>query len=180
MEAKTRPRTRRKRLPAGRAPGSEGVPKRAAAAVGAPVGSDTARQVDLPSKSPARSAAAFFPIVAIGASAGGVEAFKRFFEHMPPDSGMAFVLIPHLDPTHKSLMVELLGKETRMSVVEAEHGMLIRPNHVYVIPPNKYLAIRQRRVVLSGLPAALAGRRSARKRDRHCALGHRQPRNRWT
>jgi DNA-binding NarL/FixJ family response regulator len=62
---------------------------------------------------------------------------------MPPQSGLAFVLIPHLDPTHKSLMVDLLGKETRMPVAEAEHGMLIQPNHVYVIPPNKYLAIKQ-------------------------------------
>jgi chemotaxis response regulator CheB len=63
-----------------------------------------------------------FPIVGIGASAGGLEAFKRFFRAMPPDSGMAFVLIPHLDPTHGSLMVELLSRQTAMKVSEVEEG----------------------------------------------------------
>jgi two-component system, chemotaxis family, CheB/CheR fusion protein len=126
------------------------------AATEAPLRSGIAGQDHRPPK-PIAHPAAVFPIVAIGASAGGVDASKRFFEHMPPDSGMAFVLIPHLDPTHKSLMVELLAKETRMPVLEAAHGMLIRPNHVYVIPPNKYLAIKRRRLVLSELPESHAG-----------------------
>lgn len=82
-----------------------------------------------------------FPIVGIGASAGGLEAFKRFFRAMPPDSGMAFVLIPHLDPTHGSLMVELLSRQTAMKVSEIEEGIPVEPNCVYVIPPNKYLSI---------------------------------------
>src|SRR6266853_3374339 len=64
-----------------------------------------------------------FPIVAIGASAGGLDAFKRFMAAMPPDSGIAFALIPHLDPNHESLMVELLGKHTRMPIHEADHGL---------------------------------------------------------
>ena len=98
-----------------------------------------------------------FPIVAIGASAGGVEAFKKFFSRMPADTGMAFVLIPHLDPTHKSLMVDLLAKETPMPVLEALHGTLVRANHVYVIPPNRYLAIKRRRLVLSQPPETHAG-----------------------
>jgi two-component system CheB/CheR fusion protein len=71
---------------------------------------------------------------------------------MPPDSGMAFVLIPHLDPTHESLMVELLAKQTRMSVVEAGDGMAVEPNRVYVIPPNRSLAIREGVLRLSRLP----------------------------
>lgn len=81
------------------------------------------------------------PIVGIGASAGGLDAFKRFFAAMPPKSGIAFVLIPHLDPKHESLMVELLSRHTKMEVVEAEEGMAVEPNRVYVIPPNKYMTI---------------------------------------
>ncbi|HLF12706.1 MAG TPA: CheR family methyltransferase, partial [Gammaproteobacteria bacterium] len=92
------------------------------------------------------------PIVAIGASAGGLDALKKFLTAMPAESGMAFVLIPHLDPTHESLMVELLAKQTRMPVQEATDGMAIEINHVYVIPPNRYLAIKRRALWLSKPP----------------------------
>ena len=85
-----------------------------------------------------------FPVVGIGASAGGLDAFKRFFGAMPVDSGMAFVLIPHLDPTHDSLMVDLLERQTAMPVREAKDGTPVRPNHVYVIPPNADLTINDR------------------------------------
>jgi two-component system CheB/CheR fusion protein len=81
------------------------------------------------------------PVVGIGASAGGLNAFKKFFAGMPGDSGMSFVLIQHLDPTHESLTAELLGKHTTMSVVQVESDMRVEPNHVYVIPPNRYLSI---------------------------------------
>ncbi len=67
------------------------------------------------------------PIVGIGASAGGLEAFEQFFTHMPPDTGMAFVLIQHLDPTHKSILTELVRRYTRMRVVEVEDGMMVEP-----------------------------------------------------
>ncbi len=90
-----------------------------------------------------------FPVVAIGASAGGLDAFKKFFSHMPADGGIAFVLIPHLDPTHRSLMVELLAMQTQMPVSEAEDGISIQANCVYIIPPNKYLAIRKGRLQLT-------------------------------
>jgi two-component system CheB/CheR fusion protein len=93
-----------------------------------------------------------FPIVVIGASAGGLQAFKQLFSHMPADPGLAFVLIPHLDPTHKSFMVELLAKQTTMPVAQAEDRMTIRANHVYVIPPDRYLAVRQRQLLLSAPP----------------------------
>src|SRR5262245_20409933 len=81
------------------------------------------------------------PIVGIGASAGGLDAFKKFFAAMPADSGIAFVLIPHLDPTHESFMANLVGRQTKMPVVEAEEGMTVEANHVYIIPPSKYMTV---------------------------------------
>ncbi len=83
------------------------------------------------------------PIVGIGASAGGLEAFKGFFFKMPPDSGMAFVLVPHLDASHKSAMVQLVGAYTGMPVVEISGRARAEPNHVYVIPPNATLGIEK-------------------------------------
>jgi two-component system CheB/CheR fusion protein len=80
-------------------------------------------------------------VVGVGGSAGGLEAFGQFFSHMPPDTGLAFVLVPHLEPSHKGMMPELLGRQTRMKVIEAADGMEIRPNHVYVTPPNAELAL---------------------------------------
>ncbi len=89
------------------------------------------------------------PIVGIGASAGGLDAFKGFFSAVPAESGMAFVLIQHLDPTRESLTAELVGAYTRMRVAQAEDGMRVEANRVYVIPPNAYLSIRQRTLRLS-------------------------------
>ncbi|MCP5236263.1 MAG: EAL domain-containing protein [Zoogloeaceae bacterium] len=82
-----------------------------------------------------------FPIVGIGASAGGLDALKRLFSSTPPDTGVAFVLVQHLDPNHESLMADLLAKCTEMSVAQAEDGLPVLPNHVYVIPPRHYLSI---------------------------------------
>lgn len=84
-----------------------------------------------------------FPVVGIGASAGGLEAYQQFFEHMPADSGMAFVLLTHLDPRHPSMLSDILSKHTKMSIVEAEDGTRTEPNHVYVIPPDKRISIIQ-------------------------------------
>ena len=83
-----------------------------------------------------------FPVVGIGASAGGLDAFKKFLSAVPTDSGMGFVLIQHLDPAHRSLTAELLAKDTTMKVAEVKDQMPVEVNRVYVIPPNKYLAIR--------------------------------------
>ena len=79
-----------------------------------------------------------FPIVGIGASAGGLAAFEAFFSAMPNDTnpGMAFVLVQHLDPNHKSLLTDLIGRYTRMPVYEIKDGMVVQPDCVYVIPPN--------------------------------------------
>lgn len=82
-----------------------------------------------------------FPIVGIVASAGGLNAFKRFLTAMPEDSGVAIILVPHLDPAHKSMMVSLLARQTKLPVVEAANGMVVQPNHVYVIPSNTSLTI---------------------------------------
>lgn len=82
-----------------------------------------------------------FPIVGIGASAGGLECFKEFFGKIAPDTGMAFVLVSHLSPGHVSMLSEIIQRVTKMTVVEARDLMTIEPNHVYVIPPNQTMAV---------------------------------------
>ncbi|MDA3867488.1 MAG: hypothetical protein PF489_12180, partial [Salinivirgaceae bacterium] len=89
-----------------------------------------------------------FPIVGIGASAGGLEALEQFFSNMPNDNGMAFVVIQHLDPTHKGIMPELLQRITPMKVFQASDRLKVQPNCVYVIPPNKSLSILNRALYL--------------------------------
>lgn len=83
-----------------------------------------------------------FPIVGIGASAGGLAAFEAFFAAMPPDvdPGMAFILVQHLSPDHKSLLAELVRRSTRMQVYEVEDGITVQPNCVYIIPPKHDMA----------------------------------------
>lgn len=83
-----------------------------------------------------------FPIVGIGMSAGGLEAAVAFLNAMPPDSGMGFVFIQHLDPTRDSMLADLLGRETAMPVVQVEDGMRVEPNRVHVIVPAKTLLIQ--------------------------------------
>ncbi|MFN6569424.1 chemotaxis protein CheB [Dendronalium sp. ChiSLP03b] len=84
-----------------------------------------------------------FPIVGMGASAGGLEAFAELLSHLPTDTGMAFVLIQHLSPDKKSLLAEILSRSTEMPVREVRDGMSVEPNHVYVIPPNTTMTISQ-------------------------------------
>src|SRR5215813_8849718 len=84
-----------------------------------------------------------FPVVGIGASAGGLEAFRQLLEHLPTDTGMAFVLVQHLDPAHESILTELLSKATPMSVSEVVEGLAVEPNHIYVIPRNTNMAIEE-------------------------------------
>jgi two-component system CheB/CheR fusion protein len=85
-----------------------------------------------------------FPIVGLGASAGGLEALERFFSHMPSESNMAFVIIQHLDPARKSFMDSLLKKYTEMNIFQVKDGMKIEPNCVYLNPPNRNVAIMNR------------------------------------
>ena len=81
------------------------------------------------------------PVVGIGASAGGLEAFEAFFRACPVDTGLAFVLVPHLDPGHVSLLTEILQRSTAMPVLEAVDQTAVAADHVYVIPPNREMAI---------------------------------------
>ena len=87
--------------------------------------------------------------VGIGASAGGLEAIETFFTHMPPESGLAFIVVQHLSPDYKSLMVELLSKRTQMTVLRAEDGMTVETDRVYLIPPKKNLTIFHGKLLLS-------------------------------
>lgn len=82
-----------------------------------------------------------FPIVGIGASAGGLEALEKFFGNMPNNAGLAFVVIQHLDPNYVGMMPELLQRATKMKVLRVKDAMKILPNHIYVIPPNKSMSI---------------------------------------
>src|SRR6266852_1813013 len=90
----------------------------------------------------AATAVGSFPIVGIGASAGGLAAFEAFFSGMPADTepGMAFVLVQHLAPNHKSILSDLVKRYTKMKVFEVEDGMAVRPNCAYIIPPNRDMA----------------------------------------
>ncbi|MFI3220257.1 MAG: CheR family methyltransferase, partial [Methylococcales bacterium] len=99
-----------------------------------------------------------FPIVGIGASAVGLEAFEQFFHAMPVDCGLAFVLVPHLDPSHGSLLTEILQRATTMPVIEALNELPIEINHVYIIPPNRDMEIFHGELQLS-IPIAPRGQR---------------------
>ncbi|HOQ46118.1 MAG TPA: chemotaxis protein CheB [Bryobacteraceae bacterium] len=116
-----------------------------------------AEEEEPPSTAASRSSGATgrnFPVVAVGASAGGLEAFTALLRRLPAQTGMAFVFIQHLDPTHESRLAQLLSRETVMPVTFAEDGEVLSPNRVYVIPPNTTMTI-------SGLTLTLGPRAAA-------------------
>src|ERR1043166_3125216 len=84
-----------------------------------------------------------FPIVGIGASAGGVEALEGLFRAMPTDSGMAFVVVTHLAPKRESMLPEILARDTRMPVLTAEPAQSVRRNHIYVAPADAVLHVQK-------------------------------------
>ncbi len=90
-----------------------------------------------------------FYVVGVGASAGGLDALEKFFSGAPSDSGLAYIVIQHLSPDYKSLMADLLAKRTEMPVRVAEDGVLVEPNHVYLIPPKQSLTIFHRKLYLT-------------------------------
>ncbi len=101
------------------------------------------------SKEMKRSVKNIFPVVGIGASAGGLEAVKELFKHLPPDTGMSFVFIQHLDPTHASSLPEILSRTTRIPVIETSHDLRLKPDHIFVIPPNKDITVSNATLFLS-------------------------------
>ncbi len=119
-----------------------------------------------------------FPVVGIGASAGGLEAATQLLKHLPANTGMGFILVQHLDPAHESALAQILGRATSMPVREVTPNLRVEPNHVYVIPPNKNLSIEQG--VLK-LPPRSPARKAQRAIDfffealahdqRECAVG---------
>jgi two-component system CheB/CheR fusion protein len=98
--------------------------------------------------SPTQRRGKSFPVVALGGSAGSFTSFKSFFTHLPADSGMAFVIVIHLDPNHKGHIADLIQTYTAMPVLEAVDGMLLEENKVYVIPPNKDMGLHNRHLLL--------------------------------
>src|SRR5687767_10436268 len=80
-------------------------------------------------------------VVGIGASAGGLDALERFFDHVPSDSEMAFVVVQHLSPDFKSLMDEILSRRTKLPIQLVEDGMLVKANNIYLIPAKKEMII---------------------------------------
>ncbi|HEX7843221.1 MAG TPA: chemotaxis protein CheB [Kofleriaceae bacterium] len=105
-----------------------------------------------PTTDPSTTWPAAFPVVGVGASAGGMEAFVELLRHISHGSGMAFVLIQHLDPTHPSHLCEALARSTGFPVHEIQDGMHVEPDHVYVIPPNADVGILQGALTLVPRP----------------------------
>jgi two-component system CheB/CheR fusion protein len=108
---------------------------------------DGLQQLDITGASPADNN---FPVVALGASAGGLEAFTQFLTALTHESGIAYVLVQHLDPSHPSSLVELLNRVSPIPIVEATEGMPVKPNHAYIIPPGKSLSIHNRTLSVVG------------------------------
>lgn len=97
-----------------------------------------------------------FPVVGIGASAGGLDAFKKLLKAIPENSGMAYVLVQHLNPSHESLLPELLQKVTTTPVLEITDDIKVEPDHIYIIPSNKMLIANDGKLELSPRPAKSA------------------------
>ena len=91
-------------------------------------------------------------VVGVGASAGGLEAFSELLRHLPPNTGMAFVLVQHLDPHHQSALSDLLAGKTQMRVLQVQNDMHILRDHVYVIPPNAQMRVRKHALTLESRP----------------------------
>jgi two-component system CheB/CheR fusion protein len=109
-----------------------------------------------PERSPAKREHDDFPVVGVGASAGGLEALEALFQGMPTEPGLAFVVVTHQLPNHPSLLPELLSRITVLPTLEAQDGMLVEPNHIYVNPPGAYLEIVDRRLQRTTFPASAA------------------------
>jgi chemotaxis response regulator CheB len=119
-----------------------------------------------------------FPIVGIGASAGGLDALTELLQHLPPDTGMGFVLVQHLDPEHESALTQILSRATSMPVCEVVDNLPVETNHIYVIPPNRALNIAKGKLKLSPRSKSQGPLRtidffldSLARDQRECAIG---------
>src|SRR2546423_9699806 len=108
---------------------------------GRPAGRGGAPSRKRRSNSSSSAAGAGFPIVGVGASAGGLEAFTHLLQNLPTNTGMGFVLVQHLDPDHDSALTQLLSRATSLPVREVTNNLRVQPNHVYIIPPNTCMSI---------------------------------------
>src|SRR4051812_32247527 len=95
-----------------------------------------------------------FFVVGVGGSAGGLEAYTELLEALPADPGMAFLVVSHLDPDHKSHLPEILGRVTRLPVREAKGGMAVQADHVYVIPPGTTMTLADGHLAITARPTA--------------------------
>ena len=116
------------------------------------VPSDTATSEVAPSRNDRQLAETAFPIVGVGASAGGLEAFTQFLEALPLDTGMGFVLVQHLDPEHESSLKQILSRVTSLPVSEIENDQPVEPNNIYIIPPDTNLKIANGKLQLMPRP----------------------------
>ncbi len=104
-------------------------------------------------------------VVAIGASAGGLDAFRKLIENLPVDTDMAFVLLTHILRGSSSLLPEILAHSTKMPVIQVTEGVRLCPNHVYVLPPDKFMEIQKGPRRPLELPPSVAGSKSPRRPD---------------
>src|SRR5439155_7824726 len=95
-----------------------------------------------------------FPVVGVGASAGGLEAIGELLEHFPPDPGLAILVVLHLDPHQKSHLPEIIGKMTRMPVRQASAGMKVEKDQIYLVPPDANMALTDGHLLLTPRPPA--------------------------
>jgi two-component system, chemotaxis family, CheB/CheR fusion protein len=127
-----------------------------AQAANAPGGQPGSRAKSPQTKPAAAAHPKQFPVVGVGASAGGLEAFRQLLQQLPADTGMGFVLVQHLDPEHESALTQILTRATSMPVREVTDSLRVEPNHVYVIPPDKNMDIVRGVLKLRPRPASRA------------------------
>ncbi|HEX8987235.1 MAG TPA: chemotaxis protein CheB, partial [Rhodocyclaceae bacterium] len=140
MAKKTQPQDTKKKAVAARKPAKQAAASKASKPDGA-AAKPAAKKRPVAAGPAGKSERRAFPIVGIGASAGGFEALEEFLKAVPADSGMAYVVVQHLDPNHKGALPELLQRMTPMRVAQVVHGMAVEPGCVYVIPPNKDMTL---------------------------------------
>jgi len=122
---------------------------RARGAGGGPGGRDEGRPEPRPRLKPFRGSPTSFEIIAIAASAGGVSALTQVLRHLPETLGAIVVIVQHVDPRHRSLMPQVIGRHARLSVVHAEEGAQLERGHIYLAPPDRHLLVKRGTLTLT-------------------------------